>query len=143
MTEYIRPCGRNGRAPIGNQNASKRPGYMALREYAGKLGSISRQQLADQLGVSLSTTYRWIPVTMRKGKLVRPAMVMPQSKESISNTERCIILALCYGYSYADAARELDLTEGRCAALVREVKERYRISNREQLGVWAVRAGIL
>lgn len=70
-------------------------------------------------------------------------MIIPESKDAIPATERCIILALCHGYSYADASKELDISESRCCALVRYIKQRYRISNREQLGYWATKVGIV
>lgn len=59
--EKIRGCGRNGGAPKGNQNASKRPAQSVLDAYAARLGEISREQMAAELGVAVSTTRRWIP----------------------------------------------------------------------------------
>lgn len=70
-------------------------------------------------------------------------MIIPESKDAVPQLERCIIVALCHGYSYADAAKELGKTEGYCAALVRWLKLRYQINNREQLGYWAARVGIV
>lgn len=66
MNEYIRPSGRNGRAPKGNQNASKRPTPEVLRLYQGKLGEMTREELAAKLGVAVSTTYRWMPAGSQK-----------------------------------------------------------------------------
>lgn len=70
-------------------------------------------------------------------------MILPKHATDVPTLEPCIVIALCDGYSYADAARELGKTEGHCAASVRALKDLYQIKNREQLGVWAARAGIV
>lgn len=62
----VRGAGRNGRAPKGNQNALKRPGQSVLDTYAAKLSYLSREQIAHELGVAVSTTYRWIPTPRHK-----------------------------------------------------------------------------
>ena len=66
QVEKIRGCGRNGRAPKGNKNASKRPAQSVLDAYAARLGEISREQMAAELGVAVSTTYRWISAKARE-----------------------------------------------------------------------------
>lgn len=62
IDEKIRGCGRSGGAPRGNQNASKRPADSALDAIRAALTTgMTREAAARQLGVAISTLYRWVP----------------------------------------------------------------------------------
>lgn len=70
-------------------------------------------------------------------------MKMPLFQDEIHDEERFLVAAVCNGHSHEAAAKALGKPEGMCASLLRHLKLRYEIANREQLGVWAVRAGIV
>ena len=70
-------------------------------------------------------------------------MKLPLFKDEIRADEKFLVAALCNGHSCQDAAQALRKPEGYCASIVRELKARYSINNREQLGVWACRVGIV
>lgn len=80
-----------GGALKGNDNASKRPSDDVIMSYRLRIYAyeITREQMAEELGISESTTYLWIPGQLGPRKRPRgPADVAWEPKRAAMSDRR-------------------------------------------------------